>query len=101
MTILQDLSQAQLIALVQEQQAKLQKQDNKGTSIKVYGKGVKRVNPAGETVMGKGNVAVYGLQRMPVTLYPAQWKRLADMLPEVLATIEANKAILSWDKNGD
>jgi hypothetical protein len=29
-------------------------------------------------VSGKGAVSVYGLQRMPVTLYVEQWERLLD-----------------------
>lgn len=97
--ILKDLSQEQLIALVMEQQARLQANGNKGVSIKVYGKGVARKGPNGETVVGKGNIAVYGLQRMPVTLYPAQWKRLLDMKQDILDTIEKNSSVLSWDRD--
>ena len=52
----------------------------------------------GEEVPGKGNVAVYGLQRMPVTLYPNQWVRLFAMRDEVLAAIEANRDGLSFAK---
>jgi len=101
-TVHQDLSKLnheQLLALAMSQQTQLQASQNKGTVIKVYGKGVTRKGPDGKPVVGKGNVAVYGLQRMPVTLYPPQWLRLLDMADDIRATIEANKAILSWDKN--
>ena len=102
MATLQDLSTLthdQLIALAVAQQEKLEKASNRGTSVKVYGKGVKRVKPDGETVVGKGNVSVYGLQKFPITLYPKGWQALAKLMPEVLAAIEANKDVLSWDKN--
>jgi hypothetical protein len=38
----------------------------------------------------KGAVSVYGLQRMPVTLYASQWKRLADFTGNVLQFIAEN-----------
>ena len=34
-------------------------------------------------VSQKGAVSVYGLQRMPVTLYVEQWKRLLDFGDEI------------------
>jgi hypothetical protein len=34
-------------------------------------------------VSSKGGVSVYGLQRMPVTLYKGQWLRLLDMADEI------------------
>lgn len=34
-------------------------------------------------VSSKGGVSVYGLQRMPITLYKNQWLRLLDMAPEI------------------
>ena len=36
-------------------------------------------------VSPKGGVSVYGLQRMPVTLYKGQWLRLLDMADEIRA----------------
>ena len=33
----------------------------------------------------KGAVSVYGLQRMPVTLYTEQWQRLLDFGDEIRA----------------
>ena len=36
-------------------------------------------------VSSKGGVSVYGLQRMPITLYKNQWLRLLDMAPEIRA----------------
>lgn len=37
-----------------------------------------------------GGLSVYGLQRNPVTLYKAQWLRLAEFLPTLLAFINSN-----------
>jgi hypothetical protein len=34
-------------------------------------------------VSEKGGVSVYGLQRMPVTLYKAQWLRLLDFANDI------------------
>ncbi len=38
-------------------------------------------------VSGKGGVSVYGLQRMPVTLYVEQWERLLSYADELKAFI--------------
>jgi hypothetical protein len=38
----------------------------------------------------KGAVSVYGINRMPVTLYAEQWNRLADYIPTVIAFIKEN-----------
>ncbi len=50
-------------------------------------------------VSEKGGVSVYGLQRMPVTLYGEQWTRLAEFIPTVMEFVKANDAKLS--KKGD
>lgn len=42
-------------------------------------------------VSKSGGVSVYGLQRMPVTLYLEQWGRLAEKIPELMAWIKANE----------
>lgn len=34
-------------------------------------------------VSSKGGVSVYGLQRMPTTLYKDQWLRLLDFAPDI------------------
>lgn len=34
-------------------------------------------------VSAKGGVSVYGLQRMPITLYKEQWLKLLDMANEI------------------
>ncbi len=46
-------------------------------------------------VSEKGAVSVYGLQRMPVTLYLGQWERLLAFADDLKAFIEANKSKLS------
>ncbi len=52
----------------------------------------------------KGAVSVYGLNspRFPVTLYAAQWERLAGFIPSVLDFIKQNegKTIQGKSKNG-
>lgn len=46
-------------------------------------------------VSEKGAISVYGLQRMPVTLYGEQWKRLFAHREQIEAFAETNKAKLS------
>lgn len=41
-------------------------------------------------VSEKGALSVYGLQRMPVTLYVEQWQRLLDFADEVREFIKEN-----------
>jgi hypothetical protein len=45
-------------------------------------------------VSEKGAVSVYGLQRMPVTLYLEQWQRLLDFGDEIRQFIQENEAKL-------
>jgi hypothetical protein len=45
-------------------------------------------------VSEKGGLSVYGLQRMPVTLYVEQWQRLLDFADEIKSFIAANDAKL-------
>jgi hypothetical protein len=73
MTILADLSQDQLIAMVQALQTKVQKN-----------------TPNGFRVTPKGGVSVYGLGRFPITLYKSQWEGLFDKIDALKAFIEAN-----------
>jgi hypothetical protein len=49
-------------------------------------------------VSEKGCVSVYGLQRMPISLYPEQWQRLLNEthITMVLGFIETNRDKLSW-----
>lgn len=79
--------------------AELQPKGNNGViSIKVKPKGVKYKDGKGVEREGKGNISVYGLQRMPVTLYAGQWmKLLADeIVKKILDTIEENRDVLDW-----
>ena len=76
MAILQDLSQAQLIAMVQA----LQAQGQRKLTLKVT---------------DKGGVSMYGLGRFPVTLYKSQWIRLLDDKANVLSFLEANDSLLA------
>lgn len=46
-------------------------------------------------VSQKGAVSVYGLQRMPVTLYAEQWERLLAFGDEVRSFIQENDAALN------
>ncbi len=45
-------------------------------------------------VSEKGGLSVYGLQRMPVTLYRQQWERLLGKAQTVLDFIKANESSL-------
>lgn len=45
-------------------------------------------------VSAKGAVSVYGLQRMPVTLYLEQWERLLDFSDELRKFIKEHDAEL-------
>lgn len=51
-------------------------------------------------VSAKGAVSVYGLQRMPVTLYAEQWERLLDFGDEVRTFIKDNDAELNRKDRG-
>ncbi len=50
-------------------------------------------------VSPKGALSVYGLQRLPVTLYIGQWERLWDFTDELKAFAEAHKEELSRKGN--
>jgi hypothetical protein len=78
MTDLSTLSQAQLIALVQQMQA----QPAKRITLKVS---------------EKGGLSCYGLGRFPVTLYRSQWERLLapDTVKQVQDFIAANSTLLA------
>ncbi len=41
-------------------------------------------------VSQKGGLSLYGLQRMPVTLYVEQWERLLDFSDDIRKFIEAH-----------
>lgn len=45
-------------------------------------------------VSEKGAISVYGLQRMPVTLYVEQWERLLDYGDEIRQFLKENDARL-------
>ncbi|RIK83674.1 MAG: hypothetical protein DCC68_03145 [Planctomycetota bacterium] len=45
-------------------------------------------------VSEKGAVSVYGLQRMPVTLYVEQWERLLNFADDLRAFLKENDAKL-------
>ena len=49
-------------------------------------------------VSQKGAISVYGLQRMPVTLYVEQWERLLDFSDEVRQFAKQNDADLTRKK---
>ena len=49
-------------------------------------------------VSQKGALSVYGLQRMPVTLYVGQWERLLDFMEDIRQFAKENEAELSRKK---
>ena len=46
-------------------------------------------------VSQKGAISVYGLQRMPVTLYVEQWERLLDFADEIRTFAKAHDSELA------
>jgi hypothetical protein len=54
-------------------------------------------NMARLKVSQKGAISVYGLQRMPVTLYAGQWERIIDMVEKGTLSdfIKANESALT------
>jgi hypothetical protein len=76
MTILQDLTQEQLLAEIARLRANneaLRQSKSRAVSWKVS---------------EKGAVSVYGLGRFPVTLYYSQWQKLFKAMPDVMAFVE-------------
>ena len=82
MAILGNLSQAELIALVQKQQAQMQAQAKSKISLKV-----------GQS----GTLCLYHGARYPIALYREQWERLLPffMSGHIEAFIEANASLLA------
>lgn len=82
MTDLSNLSQSELIALVQKQQAALAAQATAKLTLKV-----------GQS----GTVCLYHGARYPIALYAEQWERLIPFIKsgQVEAFIAANSALLS------
>ena len=81
MALLQDLSQAELIAKVQAMEAALALA-NKPRKLTLK-------------VSEKGAVSCYGLGRFPVTLYAGQWDRLLSEADQISTFIKANASLLS------
>lgn len=50
----------------------------------------------GFKVSPKGGVSIYGFGRFPITLYREQITRLAKIMPELLAFVEANSDSLKF-----
>lgn len=75
------LTQAQMMAKIQELEAALKAKSMPKLTVKRADK--------------TGAVMVLGLQRFPVTLYASQWEILAQYMPTVLEFIKANKATLA------
>lgn len=73
--MLHTMTDAERIAYLEAQVAKLKKAN------------VGKLTPK---VSAKGAVSVYGLGRWPVTLYRTQWERLIEAMPQITAFIEAN-----------
>ncbi len=50
-------------------------------------------------VSKKGCVSLYGLNRLPVTLYAQSWLRVLEMSDQIKQFIDDNEDELSWDKD--
>lgn len=79
--LLQDMSQADLIAKIEAQAA----------ALAIANKPRKLTLKVSE----KGAVSCYGMGRFPVTLYAGQWSRLIAAGDEIASFIEANQASLA------
>ena len=73
---LQNMTQAELIAMV----TRMQESAKRKLTLKVS---------------EKGAVSLYGLGRFPVTLYAGQWERLLDEAVRIRAFIGDNQATLA------
>lgn len=82
--ILQDMSQAELIAAFQASQA----ENARLKACRGNGKLTLKVS-------AKGAVSVYGMGKWPVTLYKTQWERLLQHSAEITAYINANADLLA------
>ena len=82
MTVLQDMSQADMLAKIAVLEAKL------AASKRAQGKLTMKVS-------AKGAISIYGFGQWPVTLYRSQMERLIDAVPQIQAFIEANSADLA------
>ena len=83
MAILQDVSQAELlakIAALEAANAALRQAKQGKLTIKVS---------------DKGAISVYGMGRWPVTLYRGQMERLLEAAPQIRAFITANASTLA------
>ena len=74
------MSDADRIAYLEAQIAKMRKAAQGKLTLKVS---------------AKGAVSMYGMGRWPVTLYRGQWERLLDAAEQVRAFIEANSDSLA------
>ena len=104
MTILQDIATTVDVAKLQAENAALKAQlASKETAVRFVIRSLNETfkTPTG-TESGKGTIAVYGLNKQfPVSLYPAQWEKLAKVLPSILVVINANRGVgnkagLAW-----
>jgi len=76
------------VEAMREEIDRLKKELNKAQKS-AYGKLSFKVSP-------KKAISVYGLQRMPVTLYAQQWQTLLRCKKEILQFIEDNSEDLAW-----
>lgn len=87
MTILADLSQADLLAQIEQLKA-----ENDRLQAARQAQAASRLSCK---VSEKGAVSVYGMGRWPVTLYRSQWERLFAAKELIEAFITANRDSLS------
>lgn len=78
--VLEDLSQAELLAFARRMQEKAERAANRKLSLKVS---------------EKGAVSLYGMGRWPVTLYRSQWERLLSNAEEIKLFLLDNAEKLS------
>jgi hypothetical protein len=86
--------QAELIAKLMAENAALKAKAASRSRLTVKAKPLGHKDDKGEDF--KGNVAVYGLGKYPVTLYPEQWLKLLAIGDEIKDTIELHREELAW-----
>jgi len=52
---------------------------------------MKTKNSLSLKITEKGCVALYGLRRFPIVLYPHEWKRIFEVAPQIQTYLEMNK----------
>jgi hypothetical protein len=94
-----DVLLAQLAAL-QAENARLRSAKSASISFRVndWKQGDLDSNGKKREKDGARGVSIIGLQVKPVTLFANQWLKVRDLMPDLVAFMEANRSRISWEK---